>query len=249
MIYELKIPIIQRLRRGECAVFYCIIPSDVEQIDLDDTVLSQLERDRSINFHHRIDKIRFIAGRILTRHVLARSLGCTAEEIQLELSNGKPFLSTHHQSNLEFNITHSGRLIMVCFTKGHEIGIDTEIGTEKTEVSTIARRVMTDSEYDEFSKYPAENAADHFYRLWVRKEAILKCLGTGFSVEPDRLSVGLSELNTIQVSHQNNIYYVRNKIINIDDKKYNWALAMPIHDTNVVQYQSYFDNNFQLKQQ
>ena len=50
---------------------------------------------------------------------------------------------------------------------------------------------FTPREIEQLSRLPMNQRRPMFFRLWTRKEALLKALGTGLSTEMSRLELGL----------------------------------------------------------
>lgn len=99
------------------------------------------------------------------RKVLARYLDEDSAEIELqEGPHGKPALADL-SSPLRFNLSHSGDLALVAVTQGREVGVDIQ--------KIKPRRDIT------------------FYKAWARREAIVKCMGTGLlaPLPPDPVAV------------------------------------------------------------
>lgn len=95
----------------------------------------------------------------ISRQVLATYLETTPEALEFEAGErGKPRL--RDAGDVEFNLSHSGELVVVAVTRGRAIGVDVE---------------RIDPEHD-------RTAA--FYEEWVRREATLKCLGVGVLADP-----------------------------------------------------------------
>ena len=85
--------------------------------------------------------------------------------------NGKPFLNT----GFVFSISHSlGFSALVVSNVYSSIGIDIEVNRPFKSWERIARRYFLKSEQE----YCAENnRLERFWQTWVKKEAIIKCLG------------------------------------------------------------------------
>ncbi len=99
------------------------------------------------------------------RQVLARYLDEDPAGIELRRGeHGKPALADS-SSPLRFNLSHSGELALVAVTQGREIGVD---------IQKIKPR-----------------RDDAFYKAWARREAIVKCAGTGLlaPLPPDPVAV------------------------------------------------------------
>jgi 4'-phosphopantetheinyl transferase len=83
---------------------------------------------------------------------------------------------------VRFNVSHSGALACLALSPLREVGIDVEAmpGID-TDIEALARIVLTDAECDAWTRLPASQRADAFYRHWVCKEAALKTTGHGIT--------------------------------------------------------------------
>lgn len=90
--------------------------------------------------------------------------------------DGKPYLEN---SKLYFNISHSQQYV-ICAISDEEVGIDIQYHKKK-DVDTVARRMMSASEWQAYQETSAK--AKFFYDLWAKKESFLKFTGKGLSVD------------------------------------------------------------------
>lgn len=158
------------------------------------TWLSPDELARAGRFRFERDAARYKTGRALLRGVLAAHLGCTPSALSIETGeHGKPFVAT--RSGLHFNLSHSANLALLGLGEGLPIGVDIESPTHLFEdFESTARLCFTQAELEELQSYPAAHRFAAFLRGWTRKEACLKAIGTGLSVEPIRVDAGLDAL-------------------------------------------------------
>lgn len=90
--------------------------------------------------------------------------------------HGKPFLKNYPE--WYFNISHC-KTAVCCVLSKKEIGIDIEeISVYK---ESLANYICNENEFSELQK--SENQTEDFYKLWTRKEAVFKMLGTGITKE------------------------------------------------------------------
>jgi 4'-phosphopantetheinyl transferase len=174
---------------------------DVWLIDLDrqlnpgvnlDNILSAEECNRADRYVFARDAFRFRLCRAMLRLGLAWYLGKTLREIALTTNDyGKPRLA--EPSVLYFNVTHSGGLGLIAFTTVGEVGIDVETIKRDVEALEIASAHFTENEASIIAAAgtPQEQVSV-FFRLWTRKEAVLKAAGVGI----------LRGLDTVDVSQQ-----------------------------------------------
>ncbi len=132
-------------------------------------------------------RLQFAAGRWLTRHVLARRIGCAEARIELSVDpHGRPALAAG--GNLDFNLSHSGSLVVLALGTTR-VGVDVESTNRTNDWRSIARRFFSAAEVAAIETYPEAGQRAVFFRVWVRKEAFVKALGTGIATGLTRFDV------------------------------------------------------------
>src|ERR1700723_304187 len=91
-------------------------------------LLSPDESARAARYHFARDRQRFVAARALLRTILASYLATDPGSVHFSYSKKeKPSLGPAHAgSNVRFNVTHSGGIALLAFTRRREIGVDVE---------------------------------------------------------------------------------------------------------------------------
>jgi len=112
----------------------------------------------------------------------------TANEFQSELEKtlaisflshkfGKPYYkSISGKQDIEFNISHSGEMILVAFSRDAKIGVDIQEIIDCSEYLEIARSFF---EPEEVKNIEESNSKELFFQYWSAKEAYLKAIGVG----------------------------------------------------------------------
>jgi phosphopantetheinyl transferase len=114
------------------------------------------------------------------REILARYLGRSATEIELEMEDrGKPLLKGDEK--LHFNLSHSGEILAVAVAFDLDVGIDVERIDPGRDVLKLAPRALAPEDADAVAAAPPEERSALFHRAWARREAVAKCLGTGLA--------------------------------------------------------------------
>jgi 4'-phosphopantetheinyl transferase len=80
---------------------------------------------------------------------------------------------------LSFNLSHSGHLALYAFTTAGPIGVDVEVARRPIDAVGIARRAFGAAEAERLAGLEPKAREQEFLRAWVRREAELKCMGTG----------------------------------------------------------------------
>lgn len=156
-------------------------------------VLSDLERSRAERFIFDIDRSRFVVARSVLRILLARYLNGSAETIEFVYGpNGKPGLRAN--SDIRFNLAHSGGLALYAFSRGPELGLDVESRRRFTnlENAKIVQSYFSTKEQAEFNSLDPIRQQTAFYLGWTRKEAYLKARGAGLQMRLQSFDVSLT---------------------------------------------------------
>jgi 4'-phosphopantetheinyl transferase len=165
-------------------------------------MLSGEERQRSERFRFPILQRRFAAGRGALRAILAGYLSIKPERLKFGYSAyGKPFL-LNSPANIQFNLSHSGGLMVAAVCRDWSVGVDIEKEDLRLHPLEIAERYFCDREREAIAK--ADTSARHrvFLQLWTAKEAILKAASLGLALELSKLEVGLAPLRVIALEDE-----------------------------------------------
>jgi len=159
-------------------------------------LLTPVEREQVARFFREADRTSRTVARGMLRSLLATYLETSPDAVAIVSGHhGKPMLDpeTHRQS-IEFSVSHSGNVVLLAFSVDAAVGIDVEAIRTDVDLSGLVARVLTSEEADVLRQADESARTQIFFRTWARKEAVLKALGTGFSVEPDRVAVLTSSL-------------------------------------------------------
>ncbi len=166
--------------------------------------LSQDELSKADRFRFSRDRHDYVIGRGLLREILGSYIETRPAILQFHYrENGKPWLANRSmKQNLNFNLSHSGGLLIIAVARNRELGIDLELVRPFSEMEAVASRCFSREEQVtlQYLKFPHKEK--NFFRYWTRKEAGLKCSGTGISDQPDfnatRLNYVLREMEPAQ---------------------------------------------------
>jgi len=180
------------LRAGEVHVWRAsLAESDPEELG---DALSPAEWMRARRFHFERDRVRFICGRGLLRHILGRYLALVPHDLRfVEGPHGKPELAGA-SSSLRFNLSHSDDLMLLAVTHTRAVGIDLELMRDNMPVETLADYYFEPEAAWGLRLLPPAQRIWKFYELWTSAEARLKAHGAGIAhglriLEPDRWSL------------------------------------------------------------
>ena len=163
-------------------VWYVNLSKDTDVTRLE-PLLSPEEIQRAGRFRFPEHRQRFVITRGSLRRLLGSYLGIEASEVAFTYSaEGKPSLDVLHESDLQFNVSHSGDLAAFGFAKGRRLGVDVELMRRDIDVVDIPRRFFSCAEQRDMERLEGEKKYQAFFNCWTRKEAYVKALGSGLSL-------------------------------------------------------------------
>ena len=156
-------------------------------------ILSAEERQKAERFYFQADRERHVVGRALVRVLLGRLLAIRPDEIAFCYSEaGKPSLTAAQNSaDYQFNVSHSGDLILVAVTARRAIGVDVERIREDVELDAIAARFFSQRERADLAAVSPDQRRGAFFACWSRKEAFIKATGAGLGRPLDAFDVSV----------------------------------------------------------
>jgi len=165
--------------------------AEVNWLDLR-TILSPAECIRADAFVHEADRRSFIAAHALLRLSLAAALGAAPSALGFTANAyGKPELAGWYaKADLQFNLSHSRRMVVIGLARGVAIGVDTEISGRMAEADLAAvTRSFAPAERDYLDRFAGVDRARRSVEMWTLKEAVIKAAGLGLSIPLDSFSV------------------------------------------------------------
>ena len=150
------------------------------------------EIKRRDGFFFDRDRDRYTRARTAMRCILSAYLGVLAGDVKFGVGpHGKPFLAGFASSRgLQFNITHSGNLALLALSGEAAVGIDVEMLRRPDDIRSLAKSVFSIAENAQFATLSDEALVAAFFSCWTQKEAVLKALGTGLSIDARCIDVG-----------------------------------------------------------
>ena len=156
--------------------------------------LSLLDETETGRYHRFLSvraKREFALCRGALRLSLAERLGCDCRQIAFAcLEHGKPYAIVAGQTvDTAFNVSHSGLHGLIAITDRDCVGVDIEERAARRDLDGIGSFVYGQEELRLLRAAPDREKAQIFYRLWSMKEALIKALGTGFSLSPSEFEI------------------------------------------------------------
>jgi 4'-phosphopantetheinyl transferase len=213
------------------------------RIDLDHLALENWEDTLCAEEFHKAKcfvqkkhQDRFLLGRSCLRSLLSAYAGVAPRKLEIGFNqHGKPYLPLRYC--LGFNLSHSENLAVIAIGRNQMIGIDIERLVQPWGGHVLAQQVFSREEYRSFTALPNDEILIPFLTCWTRKEALVKALGLGLTVNLREINVGLN------ANHQRIHYPTQQNAFNIatiavDNEAvislavgsdHRWSGAMQIH--------------------
>ncbi|MEE9369548.1 MAG: 4'-phosphopantetheinyl transferase superfamily protein [Pontiella sp.] len=180
---------IPEMREDIIHIWGIYVPDMLDRLDQLHSVLCEKEQEKAARFHRESDRQSSIAARSALRILLSRYTGISATDIVFDYSeNGKPHVN---DSDIDFNVSHSGDWVVLAFGRNRNIGVDIEKIKREMDVLAIASRYFTPEEIEIMKKAGDQHGT--FFQLWARKEAYVKACGSALFRELSNYSVPLAE--------------------------------------------------------
>ncbi len=154
-------------------------------------ILDDEERRRSEGFIHHSDRADYIARRAILRLVISRYTGNEPRSHRFQRGkHGKPFLcNPQNRAGIQFNLSFSGHHLLIAVTARQPVGVDIERAQTHIDHLDIARLYFPEEEYEYIRQQPPPQQTAAFYRIWTMKEAYVKALGQGMSLDLKKFTV------------------------------------------------------------
>jgi 4'-phosphopantetheinyl transferase len=168
---------------GICTVWWAAPVDPVGAPALVD-LLDDHERERLTRLRREVDAARYLAAHALARIALAEIVDVAPAALVFDRTcrcgeqHGKPRLAA--SGGPAFSLTHAGDLVGVAVHDA-PVGLDVERARPLTDLTAMAAHACSADE-----TVPDEPA---FFRLWTRKEALLKASGDGLSAPMSGITI------------------------------------------------------------
>lgn len=131
---------------------------------------------------------RFVEVRARLRLMLADYLNQASGSILINRTeHGKPFLPKHPE--LFFNLSHSGKYVVLALTTEAQLGIDVEKIRNRQRFEGLVNKCFVQQEIQYWQALPEQDKSAEFYRFWTGKEAFVKAVGRGIGLGLNRVEI------------------------------------------------------------
>uniref|UniRef100_A0A034WL26 L-aminoadipate-semialdehyde dehydrogenase-phosphopantetheinyl transferase n=1 Tax=Bactrocera dorsalis TaxID=27457 RepID=A0A034WL26_BACDO len=188
-------------------------------------VIQPEERDRLMKFVFLDDFLSSLVGRLLMRKFVSVYSDVDYKDVRFARDvRGKPYwLQTEdkRRNQLSFNVSHQGKFVVLAgisaesdietpaTTATSKVGVGVDVmkieysgGKNLAEFFRIMQRKFSDSEW-RYIRHPQHNEADQvkaFMRHWCLKEAYVKELGVGITVDLQKISFSVDTTHELDVA-------------------------------------------------
>jgi 4'-phosphopantetheinyl transferase len=112
----------------------------------------------------------------------------------------KPSVMSPAGAEINFSLSRSGGKILYAFARGRKVGVDVEkIDPEKCD-ATVAHTIFTHQELGEWRSLPEHLRVRGFFCGWVRKEAFVKAVGRGMSLDLKSFTVSIDPRKPVSLA-------------------------------------------------
>ncbi|WP_367141074.1 MULTISPECIES: 4'-phosphopantetheinyl transferase family protein [Streptomyces] len=178
------------LRAGALDLWLVRRPANGSEDRLDLTDLDAAERKRAASFIRPTDGLTYAAAHIALRRLLGVYLDIPPPQVTFLREpcpgcgepHGRPAVATPHQPRLHFSLSHSHGMALVGVAD-RPVGVDVERLPRPATVDACTPALHPGEQQELGALDPGERQ-EAFGRLWTRKEAFLKGIGTGLSRGP-----------------------------------------------------------------
>lgn len=162
-----------------------VLPKDV------DGNLAAEELAKAVRFRFERDRQRYIRSHLILRSLLSNITGRRSGDIAIRHNSlGRPFLPD--DDSIHFSLSRSMDVALIGISRYREIGVDVECVQAMPGVDAVVQEVCCSSEQEQWLGVAESCKATAFAICWTRKEAALKAVGSGLSIEPSLAHVGFS---------------------------------------------------------
>lgn len=158
-------------------------------------LLDDAEQRLALSFSSGIHRNRFLAGRIALRGHAAAAAGVSAGELRADYICRECTKNDHVHGMPRYDAVQSGQVVLASLSRAEDwcllaatvdeqvlgVGVDLESGTAAG-FDGFGQVALSAREREELQKVEPTLQPGFQTRLWTRKEAVLKALGTGLAV-------------------------------------------------------------------
>jgi len=186
------------LSPGELHLWIVSTAITSDQYDSYKTSLSEDELAQIQYFQFERARESFVVSQSVLRRLLSGYIGIDPPYLMLgKKSKGKPY--SINEPGLFFNMSHSGEIAVIAFSRDSEVGIDIEKIRTLPDLDEMIAKNFTANETKFINSRPDEKI-NRFFRFWTVKESYLKAIGEGMRLTPDSVEFSFEHDHFQQLS-------------------------------------------------
>jgi 4'-phosphopantetheinyl transferase len=146
------------------------------------SLISSGELESCLRMTRPSDRRRCIAVRAALRSILGGYLGVAPSALSFATSAaGKPCLENQVDDRhpLHFNISYTGDFALIAVSRGLRVGVDVERIRAMRGSTDILKAFFSEAEQAWVRSRPDNEKSEAFIRVWTRREAASKAVGSG----------------------------------------------------------------------
>ena len=175
------------LKKSQVIIVQINAADFTEKIKEMNLYLTATEQQTIARYKEMADRNLKTISKFILKQLLAKFYQIPIAEILIEVNDqGKPFYNSTNAAPIYFNVADSADTILIAFSY-EPIGIDIEKIENNFQYDDIMNAHFSTGEI--IGLQNADNKLECFYRIWTRKEAILKADGAGLINNLPALSV------------------------------------------------------------
>lgn len=201
-----------------------VTPARLRQLG---ALLSPDEQQKASRFCREQSRQQYAVSRGSLRLILSRYMMIEPQEIRFGYGpQGKPFLANDIGMTIDFNLSHSGQLVLIAIGRDRSLGIDLEQVRTATDIVALSEQCFSPDECRLLTAYPPDQKHRVFFQLWTCKEALLKATGVGLRDIEHIEIVALPQTPSRQVQFSQRSSRQFSLQLIVDDPDYIAALAV-----------------------
>jgi 4'-phosphopantetheinyl transferase len=196
-------------------------------------LLSADERERMSRIRAIQARDEFVVARATLRALLGAVLGERPGSLAFTTGVAGKLALMGSGVGIHFNVAHSHGCILIALCRSAGIGVDVERTNRDIEALEIAHSSFAAQERRAIEAANEGDARTQvFYRIWTRKEAVVKAHGQGLSIPLDSFAVSAEAAKqTVTLHPAGETYFV--SALETNDKNFMAALAVVAIDLPV----------------
>ena len=176
---------------GAAEVLYADLAPHAKNEAAAASLLDDAEHRRADRFLYPGPRRRFILLRAALRSLLCDRIGCRNDALAFRAAeHGKPYAVVDGETApVQFNVSDSGAHGLIAIAPAGRLGIDVEERSATRDLDGLIDTVFGLDEQAVVAAATGAQRIERFYRLWTVKEALLKALGTGLTLDVSTFQV------------------------------------------------------------